>query len=617
MGAKKNKKTRKRPRFYGNRFTALKEQEKGNKSNEKQGPADDRPNGGNSEANATKSQEETPRSSKRLRFDLEGNEENSATNDDYFLLMNFKLLKTIISTFGKCKECSTGELQVEDVLQMRMGFANKIKITCSNCCWKYSFFTSDTVSSSRGNHAGREYFESNVRVAVAFREIGRGFNSLENFARVLNICGMSSAAYEKMKDSVNNAYEKVANSSMSKAASEVHNMTDSKLLSDNSISLCECSLDGTWQKRGHNSLNGAVTAICNGYCIDKHVMSKYCRLCHKWESKKGTPEYEAWKATHVCNANHTKSSGSMEGNGAVAIFNSSVEKYNLIYSHYIGDGDTSSFKEVVDSKPYAKYNVTPIKLECVGHVQKRLGSRLRELRKSHKGTQTPLTGRGKLTDRVINTLQNYFGMAIRSNQGKEVYQMKKAVGAVLFHCTEFSDEATRHLLCPDGENSWCKWKKDLATGKNTYKKSINIPKWIYNLLRPIFEELSSDDLLSKCLHGKTQNANEALNNIIWQKCPKTTFVERQTLECAVNSAVIQFNEGPNGIHSVLEALGVKAGIVTTPSSNKRTYRRNKNINKKMSDKSKKRRKLLRGIKKGYIDKEKEQEGGDSYVSGGF
>ena len=33
-------------------------------------------------------------------------------------------------------------------------------------------------------------------------------------------------------------------------------------------------------------------------------------------------------------------------------------------------------------------------------------------------------------------------------------------------------------------------------------------------MRPIFEELSGDELLSKCLHGKTPNANEALNNII-------------------------------------------------------------------------------------------------------
>ena len=65
----------------------------------------------------------------------------------------------------------------------------------------------------------------------------------------------------------------------------------------------------------------------------------------------------------------------MESAGAVLIFSSSIEKYNMRYSHYIGDGGTESFKKVVDSKPYGDA-LKPVKLECVGHVQKRLGSRL-------------------------------------------------------------------------------------------------------------------------------------------------------------------------------------------------------------------------------------------------
>ena len=60
----------------------------------------------------------------------------------------------------------------------------------------------------------------------------------------------------------------------------------------------------------------------------------------------------------------------MESAGAVPIFSSSIEKYNMWYSHYIGDGDTECFKKVVDSKPYGD-DLKPIKLECVGHVQKR------------------------------------------------------------------------------------------------------------------------------------------------------------------------------------------------------------------------------------------------------
>ena len=58
----------------------------------------------------------------------------------------------------------------------------------------------------------------------------------------------------------------------------------------------------------------------------------------------------------------------MESAGAVEIFARSVERNCLVYKDYIGDGDTSSFKDVVDSDPYKVYGIKPKKLECIGHV---------------------------------------------------------------------------------------------------------------------------------------------------------------------------------------------------------------------------------------------------------
>ena len=51
----------------------------------------------------------------------------------------------------------------------------------------------------------------------------------------------------------------------------------------------------------------------------------------------------------------------------------------------------------MNAKPYEKVGITPIKLECIDHIQKRLGNRLRNLCLAHKGTKTPLPGRGKLS----------------------------------------------------------------------------------------------------------------------------------------------------------------------------------------------------------------------------
>ena len=61
------------------------------------------------------------------------------------------------------------------------------------------------------------------------------------------------------------------------------------------------------------------------------------------------------------------------------------------------------------------------------------------------------------------------------------------------------------------------------------KNKTNIPELIHDIIRSIFDELSKDELLSKCLHRTTQNANESLNNLIWSKCPKRVFIKREVL----------------------------------------------------------------------------------------
>ena len=154
-------------------------------------------------------------------------------------------------------------------------------------------------------------------------------------------------------------------------------------------STCRVLVDGSWQRRGHVSLNGLVTCISEGKCIDKQTLTKYCRQCRIWENKQNTSEYIDWKAPHDprCKLKHNNSSGAMESAGAVDMFCRSLTISKLIYNESLGDGDSSSFKDVVDAKPYVVYNIGPEKYECVGRVQKRLGTRLRNKVKEFKGTK--------------------------------------------------------------------------------------------------------------------------------------------------------------------------------------------------------------------------------------
>ena len=98
----------------------------------------------------------------------------------------------------------------------------------------------------------------------------------------------------------------------------------------------------------------------------------------------------------------------MGGAGGAEVFSRSVNNYGVIYKYYLGDDDSSSFNDIVNSKPYSKYGVELQKLECVGHIQKRVGNRLKERRKQNICGKK-LTGVGNLTNNSINTIQNYFG----------------------------------------------------------------------------------------------------------------------------------------------------------------------------------------------------------------
>ena len=140
----------------------------------------------------------------------------------------------------------------------------------------------------------------------------------------------------------------------------------------------------------------------------------------------------------------------------------------------------------------------------------------------------------KLTHKCINKLQNCYGIVIRQNcQTGDINVMRKAVCAVLYHCSEANDPESQHQFCPQGNKSWCKYQADIANETNTYIHKPGLPVYARDKIMHIFRDLGSEELLRKCLHGTTQNNNEALNGVIWQKCPKEVYVERFTLEMCV------------------------------------------------------------------------------------
>ena len=186
-----------------------------------------------------------------------------------------------------------------------------------------------------------------------------------------------------------------------------------------------------------------------------------------------------------------------------------------------------------------------VKGECVGHVQ-RVAGRLRKFKKVHGNElladNKKLGGAGRLNGKWINKLQNYDGLAIRQNTDSLIL-MRKAVGAVLYHCSEVTSSEARHMFCRK-DSHWCKMRQAEKLGI-PYADKPGLPVAVRDAIMPIFQELSKPVLLEKCLHEKTQNCNEAPNAFIWKRLPKDVFVG-PLLEMGVCSVIINFNSGTNG-----------------------------------------------------------------------
>ena len=264
------------------------------------------------------------------------------------------------------------------------------------------------------------------------------------------------------------------------------------------------SCDRTWQKRGFTSVNGTVVIISTdtGKVLDVEVMSRYCNACVMQEKLKlkGPVKYEQYKykLSHECGINHRGSAPAMEKDVAVNIFNRSINKNKMRHINLYGDGDTKSFAPI----EYIYPGIKVTKFECIGHVQMRMGQRLSTLRKTVKG----LGGTGRLNGAMVDKIQNYYGVAIRRNTGKDINTMKSAIWG-LFHVASHGQKPPDgtvirnewHDHCERGAKGWCKFQQDISNKSKTFTPGPGLPEDIIKHVKPILAYLSSDAL--KCLHG--------------------------------------------------------------------------------------------------------------------
>ena len=221
----------------------------------------------------------------------------------------------------------------------------------------------------------------------------------------------------------------------------------------------------------------------------------------------------------------------MESTGAIDVWKRSIDTHKLAYGTYIGDGDSSSFKNLMETDPYD--GQVPIrKEECIGHVQKRLKKRL--MKKA--------AGLTSLSQSKADRIAHLYALVVVQHRGKSAAEIHDGLQVLLSHTKEVHDG------CPPGETSWCYFQKRLAEhftegGPAPTTREPYLSPGEFARAVDVFKVFGSLSLCATITLGKTQNSNESLHNMLWHNSPKSKHVGQKSLSASTALAVLSFNDG--------------------------------------------------------------------------
>lgn len=307
-------------------------------------------------------------SANKLRRSQDDSFSVSESDSATYCFIQFALVFSSLQTIVKCQQCNS-DITFSRYGQRGLGF--KIKLVCQ-CGDRF-------IDSC---HMINNAYEVNRRFVYVMRLIGAGLQSINYFCGYMDIgksfnVNLYYNIIKSISESVNAVYDVV----IRKAVRQEKELNVQAGFPENELSV---SGDGSWSKRGFSSLLGIVSLIgkYSDKILDTIIKSSFCKACNAWNGKEDTDEYDAWYETHEpeCQANHHGSAGKMEVDGIIEMFQRSIKNHNIKYAYYIGDGDTKTFKNLLEAAPYGDDFVVK-KKECVLHVKKRMYRRAKEAKK--------------------------------------------------------------------------------------------------------------------------------------------------------------------------------------------------------------------------------------------
>ena len=128
--------------------------------------------------------------------------------------------------------------------------------------------------------------------------------------------------------------------------------------------------------------------------------------------------------------------------------------------------------------------------------------------------------------------------------GTDRHTMKGKIMSAFFHSLS-TNENPLHRLYGD----WCLWQKAEKEGRTPedydiiVKQRLKVDKQYEDRIRTVFHELSTPELLDRCLKGKNQNKNEALHSKIWYHHNKAKFTGLKRVNFLTQLTLLNHNFG--------------------------------------------------------------------------
>jgi len=273
--------------------------------------------------NLERENESVSTSVKKLRMS-EGNYEVNVDQSFGYRFIEFMSVFSAIAQLVVCTKCGS-EVRFQEASVRGLGF--KIAVSCDGC----------TTSYINSCPLIRNAYDINRRLTFTMRLLGIGANGISKFCAFMCLPNpIFKSFYNSVVDAISIATEAVRTLSTKNAAAKEKEMSEQNGQKDG----ITVSGDGTWKKRGFTSLLGVTTLIGwnTGKVVDLQVKSKICKACDFWKNKEETAEFEEWYSTHEdnCQRNHEGSSGKMEVNSVIEMFQRSQTTRSTLCTSEMG-----------------------------------------------------------------------------------------------------------------------------------------------------------------------------------------------------------------------------------------------------------------------------------------